>query len=906
MGRDAQPQRTDHNSRWHTCSVEATRLALTTSEQGLTEEVAARRLLEVGPNRLASPRKRGPVIRFFAQFQNILLYIMMVAAVVTAMFGHWVDTAVLATAIIVNAIIGFIQEGRAESALDSIRNMLLVRATVIRGGRRIELDANGLVPGDLIVLNAGDRVPADVRLVRVKNLKIDEAALTGESVPVEKGTDAAQADAPLGDRYGMVYAGTLVVNGQATGWVVGTATDTELGHINQMLASIGKAGTPMMRQINFFSYVLAFVIIAIAALVFLFGTLVRGEPLIHMLMLVVALVAAAIPEGLPAIMTVTLALGVQRMARQHAIIRHLPAVETLGSVTVICSDKTGTLTRNEMSVQRIVLLQHVIDVEGVGYEPSGRLLCGGRPVSAEQHSALDRPLTVGVLCNDATLHLEVDQWRVEGDPTEGALLVLGRKAGISEVDRVARWPRIDSIPFESENRYMATHHLDAQKHSWIFVKGAPERILEMCAFQAYEDALQPIDPDYWRRQANDVAARGLRVLALAQKQADPQGLCLSSDDMRKDFVLLALVGMIDSPREEAIEAVADCHRAGIQVKMITGDHVDTAMAVGAQLGIGRGKPAITGAEIALVDDAGLQRIVSEVSVFARASPEHKLRLVRALQRQGQVVAMTGDGVNDAPALKSADVGVAMGRKGTEVAKEAADVVLANDNFATITVAVREGRTVYDNIKKFILFMLPTNGGEVLIVITALVLGSALPLTPAQVLWINMVTVSTLGLALAFEPSEQDVMRRPPRLPTEKLLTGFFVWRVIFVSILMATGALSLFFLELTSGRDTLTASTLAVNAVVFSEMFYLINSRRIHASILNRDGLLGSPHCLVAILFCILLQMVFTYVPLMQTLFSSVALVWVDWLKVLGVGIMVFLIAELEKWIFQRFFKRTC
>ncbi|QIM49191.1 cation-transporting P-type ATPase [Pusillimonas sp. DMV24BSW_D] len=900
-----EPNRNRSMSSWHTLTVDATRSALATSDQGITQEVAAQRLQEVGPNRLAPPRKRGPVRRFFAQFQNILLYIMLVAAVVTAIFGYWVDTAVLSAAIVVNAIIGFIQEGKAESALDAIRNMLAPRATVVRGGRRIEVDAAVLVPGDLVILNPGDRVPADMRLVGVKTLKVEEAALTGESVPVEKGTEAAQANAPLGDRYCMAYAGTVVVNGQATGWVVATATHTELGHINQMLASIGDVGTPMMRQINHFSYLLALVIVVVAALVFVFGTVVRGEPLITMFMLVVALVAAAIPEGLPAIMTVTLALGVQRMARQHAIIRRLPAVETLGSVTVICSDKTGTLTRNEMTAQRIALAEYVVDVEGVGYEPKGRFLRDGRVVEAAQHALLNRLLTVGALCNDAALHNKDHQWWVEGDPTEGALLVLGRKAGMSEVDRFTQWPRVDSIPFESENRYMATHHRDVNERSWIFVKGAPERVLEMCGYQAHDDTLQPINPDYWRRMANDIAARGLRLLALAHKQADPQGPCLSFDDMHKGFVLLGLVGMIDSPREEAIAAVADCHHVGIRVKMITGDHADTAKAVGALLNIGRGKPVLTGAEIALMDDASLEQAVSEVDVFARASPEHKLRLVGALQHHGHVVAMTGDGVNDAPALKRADVGVAMGQKGTEAAKEAADMVLANDNFATIAVAVREGRAVYDNVKKFILFMLPTNGGEVLIVIAALVLGLALPLTPAQVLWINMVTVSTLGLALAFEPPERGIMRRPPRLPSEKLLSGFFAWRVLFVSILMATGALTLFFWELSLGRDTATARTLAVNAVVFSEMFYLINSRRIDSSVLSRDGLLGSPHCLVAILFCILLQMVFTYVPLMHTLFSSVALTWVDWVKVLCVGAMVFFIAELEKWISRRFFRRT-
>jgi magnesium-transporting ATPase (P-type) len=698
------------------------------------------------------------------QFNNILLYVMLGAAAITALLGHWVDTGVLLAAVMINAIIGFIQEGKAEAALDAIRGMLSPHAIVIRDGNRYEIDAAELVPGDLVVLGSGDRVPADLRLISVKDLRVDEAALTGESLPVEKGVETVAADVPLGDRYGMAYSGTLVVHGQAIANVVATGPATELGKINEMLAGIQNLTTPLLRKIDRFGRWLAIVILIIAAATFLFGTLWRGHSPAEMFMMVVALAASAIPEGLPAIMTVTLALGVQRMARRNAIVRRLPAVETLGSVTVICSDKTGTLTRNEMTVQRVVCAGHVFDVGGVGYAPVGDFSVDGRLVDVSHHAVLQLAIRAGVLCNDARLLEEDESWHVEGDPTEGALLALGQKAGLSQASEKAAWPRLDSIPFESERRLMATQHHDAEGKPWLFVKGAPESILDICAHQLENAGEQSLDTDYWRRMATDTAAQGLRLLALAYKRAEPALGYLDIGDLAGGYTLLAIVGIVDPPREEAIHAVGECHRASIRVKMITGDHADTARAIGAQLAIGVGKPAITGAEIAILDDAELRRVVMEVDVFARASPEHKLRLVQALQDDGQVVAMTGDGVNDAPALKRADVGVAMGKKGTEAAKEAADMVLADDNFATIATAVREGRAVYDNLKKFILFMLPTNGGEALVAIAAILFELALPLTPAQVLWINMVTSSTLGLALAFEPAEPDIMQRQPRPP----------------------------------------------------------------------------------------------------------------------------------------------
>lgn len=886
---------------WHTLSHAEAGQALQTGTEGLSDAEAARRMVRYGPNRLAPPQRRGPLLRLLMQFHNMLLYVMLGAAVITAFLGHWIDTGVLLAAVVINAILGFIQEGKAEAALDAIRAMLSPHATVIRDGRQREIEAAGLVPGDRVILVSGDRVPADLRLVSVKGLRIEEAALTGESQPVEKCTDAVDADTPLGDRCGMAYSGTVVVYGQGTGLVVATGGATELGRINQMLAGIRTLSTPLLRQIDRFGRVLALAILAMSAATFVIGVLWRGHAAAEMFMMVVALAASAIPEGLPAIMTVTLALGVQRMARRKAIIRRLPAVETLGSVTVICSDKTGTLTRNEMTAQRVICAGHVFEVGGLGYGPTGDFCLDGHVVDVDHYPALSMATRAAVLCNDARLREDDGLWRVEGDPTEGALLVLGGKAGFTRHVADAAWPRLDAIPFESQHRFMATHHHDSDGESWIFVKGAPERILDMCDLQMNAEGQSvPLDPAGWHRMGAATAAQGMRLLALATKRAAPAHGRLDFADAEAGYTLLALVGLVDPPRDEAVRAVHECHRAGIQVKMITGDHVETARAIGAQLAIGVGKPAVTGAEVATMDDADLRRMVMAVDVFARASPEHKLRLVQALQHDGQVVAMTGDGVNDAPALKRADVGVAMGMKGTEAAKEAADVVLADDNFATIATAVREGRAVYDNLKKFVLFMLPTNGGEALVVIAAILFELTLPLTPAQVLWINMVTSSTLGLALAFEPAERGLMARPPRPPGEALLSGFFIWRVLMVSVLMMTGALGLFLWELRDGTSIDTARTMAVNAVVAAEMFYLLNSRYILAPVVNREGLTGNPYVLVAIAACIPLQIAYTHVPFMQAIFGSTDLSALEWLKVLGAGMLVFTIAELEKTAIRR------
>ncbi len=676
---------------------------LHSSAAGLDADEAARRLAAHGYNRLPAPKRQGPLLRLLRQFHNVLLYMMLFASLVTALLGFWVDSAVILLAVVVNALIGFVQEGKAANALDAIRDMLSLHALVLRDGQRQALDAERLVPGDVVLLASGDRVPADLRLFETKNFHVDESALTGESVPVEKGCVAVAIDALLGDRRCMAYSGTLVTSGQARGVVVATAGDTELGRIGTLLREVRTLATPLLRQIASFSRWLALAILLLAGATFVLGTLWQGQPMVDMFMLVVALTASAIPEGLPAIMTVILALGVQRMARRNAIVSRLPAVETLGSVTVICSDKTGTLTRNEMTVQRIVTADQVIEVSGAGYAPLGGFSHNGEGLDPAGRDDLQEIGRAALLCNEARLHQEGEAWQLEGDPTEGALLSLGLKLGLDPQALAAERPRSDAIPFESEHRFMATLHHDHAGQAMVYLKGAPERILDMCEAERVGDSVRPLDPDYWRRLATDTAARGLRLLAIARRAMPAEQRTLDFADVEHGFTLLALVGIIDPPREEAVAAVAECQAAGIAVKMITGDHVDTARAIGAMLGIGIDRPALTGAEIELLDDQRLREVLPGVDVFARASPEHKLRLVQALQASGEVVAMTGDGVNDAPALKRADVGVAMGNKGTEAAKEAAEVVLADDNFATIANAVREGRAVYDNLKKFILY-----------------------------------------------------------------------------------------------------------------------------------------------------------------------------------------------------------
>jgi magnesium-transporting ATPase (P-type) len=878
---------------WHAATPAQVLARLDSGRYGLSQSEATARLARYGANRLPTPRRRAAWQRLLLQFHNVIIYVLLAAGIITALLGHLVDAGVIFGVVLINAAIGFVQEGKAESAIAAIRQMLSLSAHVLRDRRRVAVPAEDLVPGDVVLLESGDKVPADLRLLEVKNLRVEEAALTGESEPVEKAPEPVAVEAALGDRACMVYAGTLVTFGQARGVVVATGLATEIGRISQMLEEVQEVTTPLLAKIGVFGRWLTGAILAFSAVTYAFGVWVRGYTPAEMFLAVAGIAVAAIPEGLPAIMTITLAIGVQRMARRNAIIRRLPAVETLGSVTVICSDKTGTLTRNEMTVQRVVTGGRAIDVAGVGYAPEGGFALDGRDLDPADDAALLALVRAALLCNDAQVRREGGQWRMDGDPTEGALHVLGLKAGLDPRLEAERLPRTDVIPFESEHRFMATLHHDHAGHGVIFLKGAPERVLDLAAYQRWDGVDAPLDRGHWERAVEACARGGQRVLAIAMKPAAADQRSLTYDDAQGGYTLLGLAGMIDPPREEAVAAVQRCRAAGIRVKMITGDHAATAAAVGRQLGLtGR---ALTGQELDQLADGDLVEAVREADVFARASPEHKLRLVQAMQSNGEVVAMTGDGVNDSPALKRADVGVAMGMKGTEAAKEASDMVIADDNFASIAHAVEEGRTVYDNIRKFLVFMLPTNGGEAGILVAAILAGLTLPITPVQVLWVNMITAVTLGLAIAFDPAEPGVMARPPRPPREPLITGFLVWRILLVTALLTAAALGLFLWETARGESVESARTLAVNILVIGEMVYLFNSRHLIASSLGLQALTENRLALLAAGLLVPLQLAFTYLPVMQRLFGTAALDLDAWLRVLAFGALLFLAIEGEK-----------
>jgi magnesium-transporting ATPase (P-type) len=867
----------------------------TSVEAGLDAAEAANRLKKYGANRLPEGKKSGPFMRFLAQFNNILVYVLLGAGFTKLMLSLWVDAAIIFAVVVLNALLGFIQEGQAEKALDSIRNMLSAEARTMRDSERRLIPADQLVPGDIVLLESGDRIPADLRLVDAKNLRTEEAALTGESLPTEKTTDPVSVNATVGDRDCIAFSGTMVVSGRATGVVVATGALTELGRINELLANVSPLQTPLLRQIKKFGYTITTAIGVLSVLIFSYGHWLGHKTFVELFQAVVGIAVSLIPEGLPALITITLAIGVQRMARRNAIIRRLPAVETLGSVSRICSDKTGTLTLMEMMVTSAVTAERVYEVTGDGYSPEGEVKEDGKRVG--EAPVLKLMGRVSVLCNDAVLFQEGQAWKVEGDPTEGALYPFASKLGMDREAESAALPRIDAIPFESEHKFMATLHRSTDGTEALFVKGAPEVVLENCdRHQTGRGEAAPLDRKRFLGEAERLAAQGERVLALAWL-ANPRlkDGSLGPDDLPKTLVLLGLVGLLDPPRTEAIEAVRECHGGGIRVTMITGDHKITAAAIARMLGIGDGKTAVAGTEIEAMNEAALRQCVRDVDVFARASPEHKLRLVKAIQANGQIVAMTGDGVNDAPALKKADIGVAMGIKGTEVTKEAAGMVLADDNFASIGAAVKEGRTVYNNIEKAMLFLLPTNVAQALVIAVAILFGLTLPITAPQVLWVNMVTSVALGLVIAFEPHETDVMRRPPRAVGRPIITGFGLWRIFFIGCALLGYTLAAFFMMKNSGASDALARTAAVNAITIGQVFYLLNSRYLLDSSLSLSAHMGNRYLAYGILAVVILQVLFTYAPPFEAMFRTEPLpLWV-WPWLLAGGLVFFLVVEAEK-----------
>jgi P-type Ca2+ transporter type 2C len=888
----SEPEAKQMEESWHSLQADEVADKLETDkEKGLQDNEAGRRLEKFGRNEIPKGKKQSAWLRLLLQFHNTLIYVLIAAAIITALMDHWVDTWVILAVVVINSLIGFIQEGKAEKALEGIREMLSLEAVVIRSGEKKTIDAEELVPGDIVQLKSGDKIPADIRLVKARDFRVEESPLTGESSAVEKTTEPVSGSAVIGDRTSMSFSGTVVVYGKATGVVVHTGSRTEIGKINQMMAEVEKITTPLLQQIERFGKWLSLIILGVTGLFFAFGYFFRDYSLAELFIAVIGLVVASIPEGLPAIMTITLAIGVQRMAARNAIIRRLPSVETLGAVNVICSDKTGTLTRNEMTAKTIITADKEYEVEGTGYQPAGNILLEGEKVEPEDDQVLWQLLRTIRTSNNAEITEKDGKWQLTGAPTEGALLALSYKAGLRDF----KPERLDTIPFESDHKYMATLN-KVDDNVVVFMTGAPERVLEMCHKQLAEDGEKDIDKAYWEEKMEHVAARGQRLLGAAYNITDKNRSELEKDDLEKRKVFLGIIGIIDPPREEAVEAIRECKEAGVEVKMITGDHLITAKAIGKEIGIGDGEKAISGKELEEMSDEELREVVREYDVYARTSPEHKLRLVTALQENGKLCAMTGDGVNDAPALKKANIGIAMGIKGTEVSKDAAEMVLADDNFASIVNAIEEGRTVYDNIRKALLFILPTNGAEALVLMTAILLGIAMPITPVQILWVNMVTAVTLALALSFEPMEDNVMERPPRKSGEPILGKLFLWRIVFVSFLIGGITLAIFNHMQSLGMDYAESRTIAVNTLVAGQLFYLFNCRKIKAPSLGH-GFFHNRYAFIAAGFLIVLQLVFSYLPVMNTFFDTAPVDAGFWLYPLAAGIAVFLLVELEKYI---------
>ncbi|MCU7553474.1 cation-transporting P-type ATPase [Alteromonas sp. ASW11-19] len=873
-----------------TCEQVLSSLEVTPSTGLSATEVSARQA-QYGPNRLEPAKQTTALMRFLLQFHQPLVYILLGACAVTLVLQEWVDSAVIFGVVIVNAIVGYVQEAKALNALNALQGSLSQHAQVLREGKKATIAAEDLVPGDIVLLTAGERVPADLRLLKSKDLKIDESALTGESLPVEKTTAPLSGDIGLGDRINMGYSSSLVTYGSGMGVVTSTGTHTEIGKISTLLNETETLDTPLTQRIKEFSHLLLYAVLALAAVTFIAGWL-HGNPLVDSFMAAVALAVGAIPEGLPAAVTIMLAIGVSRMAKRHAIIRQLPAVETLGSTTVICSDKTGTLTKNEMTVTTLWCPGQQARVSGTGYAPIGKFTADGNSISVEDYAQLNELLIAGAACNDASLNAPEEPggvWSIIGDPTEAALLASARKAGITE-DTLP--PRIDEIPFRSETKYMATlHHNEAG--TCAYVKGSVEAVTARCTFPEHST----LTAEAVVAAAESLAREGLRVLAFGRKRLAQDKGELTTVDIDTGLTFVGLQGMIDPPRDEAIEAVAHCRAAGVEVKMITGDHAITASVIGQSLGITHADEkgvTHTGTQLDNYNEEELDHAALTGKIFARVSPENKLALVTSLQKQNQVVAMTGDGVNDAPALRRADVGVAMALTGTDVARDAADMMLTDDNFASVTAAVEEGRGVYDNLKKFMVWTLPTNGGEALVIMTAVLLGVALPLLPVHILWVNMTTAVCLGLMLAFEPKEQGIMARPPHAPNSPMLDGVLLVRILLVSCLLTLAAFGLYRYELMLGAAETAARTVAVTMFVVGEAFYLFNCRSLRVSVF-KVGLFSNRWIWIGMATMLVLQLIFIYVPWMQSAFQTTGIGVMAWLRILAAGFALSLVVGLEK-----------
>jgi len=881
-------------------TVDETLANISSSADGLSSAEASARLQQYGNNALPQKAGKPAWLRFLAHFNDVLIYVLLVAALLKLIMGHWIDMFVILGVAVINALIGHIQESNAEKSLQSIRNMLSSEAVVVRQGCHETVATTALVPGDIVVIRAGDRIPADLRVIEAHNLRVEEAILTGESTVVEKNSDALSGELPLGDRYNLLYSGTTVSSGGGKGVVVATGGETELGHINQMMSDIEKHRTPLMVQMDKLGKTIFITILIMMVALFVFSLIFRDMPVSELVLSLISLAVAAVPEGLPAIISIILSLGVQAMARRKAIIRKLPTVETLGAMTVICSDKTGTLTMNEMTVKAVITADTTYRVEGDSYEPVGNIhpIDDPTPVTVAPGSVLERYLRTIDLCNDSQL-MKDDRglWKITGGPTEGALKVLAAKISLPPRDVEMR----GKIPFDSQYKYMSTlYRLDDEEV--ILITGAPDVLFRLCQHQQTDAGLQPFDQPYWEGKIEEYAREGLRMVAAAWKPAGDGQRELDHPDLQDGAIMLGIAGMMDPPRPEAIAAIADCLQAGIRVKMITGDHPQTAMSIGQMLGIGNAASAITGRELEVMDDHQLSDAAQKYDIFARTSPEDKFRLVQALQSKQEVVGMTGDGVNDAPALKRADVGIAMGIKGTEVTKEAADMVLTDDNFATIASAVHEGRRVYDNLKKTILFIIPSNIAQALLIIIALLAGNLIPLTPVLILWMNMATSATLSFGLAFEAGEKDIMNRPPRKANLHVMDGFAIWRVAFVGLMIAISAFILEAWLQPRGYSPEFIRTVLLQTLVTAQWFYMLNCRVTDGFSLNK-GLLANKGIWIVSGVLLALQLLIIYAPFMQMLFGTEALPFRYWIITFLIGFAMFLIVEVEKPLTRRWRK---
>lgn len=873
---------------------------LQSQSSGLTQNEASARLARDGANALPEKAGKPAWLRFLTHFHDVLIYVLIAAAALTAIMGHWVDTAVILGVAVINALIGHVQENNAEKSLKGIRNMLSSAAVVIRNGQHETAPTTELVVGDIVVLRAGDRIPADLRVMEAHNLRVEEAILTGESTVVDKTAEALEGELPLGDRKNLLFSGTTLSAGAGLGVVIATGEATELGHINQMMTAIEKHRTPLLVQMDKLGKAIFSLILAMMVGLFIFSLLLRDMPMGELLLSLISLAVAAVPEGLPAIISIILSLGIQTMARKRAIIRKLPTVETLGAMSVICSDKTGTLTMNEMTVKAIITADKNYRVQGNSYEPTGEILVENDATTAEMRpgSVLETYLRTIDLCNDSQLmRNEQGHWGITGGPTEGALKVLAAKANLPAIDTELR----SKIPFDSQYKYMATHFRIGQDER-VLVTGAPDVLFKLCQQQQTATGTEAFTQAHWEAEIARYAKEGLRMVA-AWKPTRADAGTLTHDCLSDGLIFLGIAGMMDPPRPEAIDAIGACQQAGIRVKMITGDHPQTAMSIGGMLGIHNSAHAVTGYELEQMDDTALAEAAVTYDIFARTSPEHKLRLVKALQNKGEIVGMTGDGVNDAPALKQADVGIAMGIKGTEVTKEAADMVLTDDNFATIASAVQEGRRVYDNLKKTILFIMPTNLAQGLLIIVALLAGNLMPLTPVLILWMNMATSATLSFGLAFEAGERNIMRRPPRRPHENVMDGFAIWRVGFVGTLIAASAFMLEAWLQPRGHSPEFIRTVLLQTLVTAQWVYMLNCRVSDGFSLGRGLLMNKGIWLVSGIL-LLLQLAIIYVPFLQMMFGTEALPLRYWGITLAIGVALFLIVEIEKPLTRKF-RRT-